>query len=181
MPRIPDLQEATLTSEQRVIYDEIVRGPRGVVEGPLRVWLNSPKLADRAQALGAFCRFDTSLPPRLSELAIITIGSYWRAGFEWHAHAPLAAKAGISAAAIEAIKRQDPSPPLAETDERSVHAFAYELVRERRVSEGVFADALAAIGEVALVELVGVLGYYSLISMTITAFEVAAPGGDPFA
>ncbi|TMJ32240.1 MAG: carboxymuconolactone decarboxylase family protein, partial [Alphaproteobacteria bacterium] len=72
MPRIPDLVLEKLSAEQRRAYDAIVAGPRGRVVGPLRVWLESPQLADHAQALGAFCRFGTSLPPRLSELAIIT-------------------------------------------------------------------------------------------------------------
>ena len=95
MPRIPDLVLEKLSAEQRRAYDAIVSGPRGRVVGPLRVWLESPQLADHAQALGAFCRFGTSLPPRLSELAIITAGAFWRASFEWHAHAPMAIKAGI--------------------------------------------------------------------------------------
>src|SRR6202162_2531654 len=81
MPRIPDLVLEKLSAEQRRAYDAIVAGPRGRVVGPLRVWLESPQLADHAQALGAFCRFGTSLPPRLSELAIITTGAFRRAGF----------------------------------------------------------------------------------------------------
>ena len=104
MPRLPDIDPATLTPEQKRIHDEIVSGPRGKVEGPLRVWLTSPGLADRAQALGAFCRYGTSLDQRLSELAILVTGAYWRAGFEWHVHAPIGVKAGLDPAAVEAIK-----------------------------------------------------------------------------
>ena len=109
MARTPELVYAELDADQRRVYDAIVAGPRGQVQGPLKVWLQSAALADRAQALGAFCRFGTSLPPRLSELAIITMGAHWRAGFEWFAHAPLAIKAGLSpeiVADLEDTKRK---------------------------------------------------------------------------
>jgi 4-carboxymuconolactone decarboxylase len=104
MARIPDLVVEKLNAEQRQVYDAILSGPRGIVEGPLRVWVTSPGLANHAQALGAFCRYNTSLPPRLSELAILVTGSYWRAGFEWAVHAPIAIKAGIAPAIAEAIR-----------------------------------------------------------------------------
>jgi 4-carboxymuconolactone decarboxylase len=106
--RLPDIVVESLTPDQRRVYDAILSGPRGVVQGPLRVWLNSPELADRAQALGAFCRYHTTLPPRLSELAIITTGAYWKAGFEWAVHAPIALKAGLDPDAVEAIRKGAP-------------------------------------------------------------------------
>ncbi|MFO1118083.1 MAG: carboxymuconolactone decarboxylase family protein [Beijerinckiaceae bacterium] len=182
MPRIPDIDPATLTPEQKRIHDEIVSGPRGKVEGPLRVWLTSPGLADRAQALGAFCRYGTSLDQRLSELAILVTGAYWRAGFEWHVHAPIAIKAGLDAAAVEAI-RVDKVPKLERDDEKAVYAFARELLTTRRVSDETYAMAESTLGRLAVVDLVGVLGYYGLISMTINAFDVPLPPGakEPFA
>src|ERR1700758_4790678 len=103
MTRTPEIVYAELDADQRRVHDAIVAGPRGQVQGPLRVWLQSAQLADRAQALGAVCRFGTSLPPRLSELAILITGAFWRAGFEWHVHAPIAVKAGLDAGAVEAI------------------------------------------------------------------------------
>ena len=182
MPRIAPLDPATLTDEQRPVHDAIVAGPRGRVEGPLRVWLESPALADRAQALGAFCRYDSSLPPRLSELAIIITGAFWRAGFEFFIHAPLAGKAGIPATAIEAI-RTGGEPVFTQEDERAVHAFTKELLTTRRVSDPTYAQAKDVLGERGVVDLVGIVGYYGLISLTINAFEVEvpAPAVDPFA
>jgi 4-carboxymuconolactone decarboxylase len=147
------------------------------VVGPLRVWLESPQLADHAQALGAFCRFSTSLPPRLSELAIITTGAFWRASFEWHAHAPMAIKAGIEPTAVEAIRTGN-TPHFAHADEAAVHAFARELIETRRVSEPSY-RRVDALGLKAVVELVGILGYYSLVSLTLNAFEVPVPAGAP--
>ena len=180
--RTPVLDEANLTSAQQEVFDAIKSGPRGVVQGPLRVWLQSADLADKAQALGAFCRYGTSLPPRLSELAILVMGAHWQAGFEWAAHAPIAAKAGLEADAIEAIRKGE-KPVFADAPARVVHAFASELLRNRRVSDATYAEAVALFGTRTVVELVGVLGYYTLISMTIATFDVPLPEGwaDPFA
>jgi 4-carboxymuconolactone decarboxylase len=181
MPRVPDFVLGELDSEQRRVHDEIASGPRGGVHGPLRVWLQSAQLADRAQSLGAFCRFDTSLPRRLSELAILVIGASWRASFEWQAHAPAAVEAGLDPTAVEAI-RAGGAPLLQREDEAAVYAFAHELIQTRRVSDATYQRAAAALGVKALVELVGILGYYTLISMTIKAFEVPLPPGavEPF-
>ena len=177
MPRLPELDPSKLTPAQRSVYDKIVSGPRGRVQGPLRVWITSPELAEKAQALGVFCRYGTSLPPRLSELAIIVTGAFWQSGFEWYAHAPLAIEAGIPAAAVEAI-RIGSAPDLALRDEQLVYAFSHELVHTRRVSPATYAAAVAEFGEKTIVELVGILGYYALISMTINAFEVPLPSGE---
>lgn len=181
MPRPPFLDEAHLTDAQKPIYDAILNGPRGIVEGPLRVWLQSPGLADRAQALGAFCRYDTTLTPELSELAILVTGAFWKSGFEWAVHAPIAAKAGISPDVIEAI-RQGRRPDGMDDTAAAVHDFAAELHRHRVVSDATYARAEAALGLQGVVDLVGILGYYTLISMTINAFHVPLPDGatDPF-
>jgi 4-carboxymuconolactone decarboxylase len=181
VPRLPDFTRDELTPEQRQVHDAIASGPRGAVEGPLRVWLASPELAERAQSLGAFCRFGTSLAPRLLELAILVTGAHWRAGFEWHVHAPIGIEAGLSPDAVEAI-RSGGTPRFEEPDEAAVHAFARELLELRRVSEATYREAEARLGAKGIVELVGVLGYYGLISMTIVAFGVPVPAGagEPF-
>lgn len=180
--RPPVIDPDRLSPEARAVHDAIVAGPRGKVEGPLRIWLLSPGLADKAQALGAFCRYGTTLPPRLSELAIITTGAFWKAGFEWAVHAPIAEKAGVAPAIVEAI-RTGAAPAFAAEDEAAVHAFATELHRDHVVSDATYARAVAALGLQGTVDLVGVLGYYTLISMTINAFAVPLPDGaaDPFA
>jgi len=180
--RPPILDESRLTPEQQAAFDRIRSGPRGIVEGPLRVWLFSPDLADKAQALGAFCRYGTRLPPRLSELAILVVGAHWRSGFEWHVHAPIALKAGVSQSAVDAIYAGR-EPPDLPADERAVYRFARELLETRLVSPDTYRRAVEAFGVEAVVDLVGILGYYTLISMTINAFEVPVPPGarEPFA
>jgi 4-carboxymuconolactone decarboxylase len=181
MPRLPDIDPAALDDDQRRVYDAIVGGPRGRVEGPLRVWLNSPAFAEKAQALGAFCRFGSSLPPRLSELAILVTGAHWKAGFEFYAHAPIALKAGLDPATIEAIRKGE-APALTKDDETAVYQFSRELITTRRISDRTYKSAEEALGRRGLVDLVGLLGYYGLISMTINAFDVPIPQGgkNPF-
>jgi 4-carboxymuconolactone decarboxylase len=180
-PRLPDIDYATLTPEQRTAYDAIKAGPRGVVEGPLRVWVMNPGLAETAQRLGAYCRYGTALPPRLSELAILMVGAHWQAGFEWAIHAPIAIAAGVSPAKAEAIRQGQRPADLAE-DEAAVHDMSAEMLCRRFVSDATYDRALAVLGQTAVIDLVGILGYYTLISMTINAFRVPLPEGhaDPF-
>lgn len=174
MPRIPELDPESLTAEQKRVYDEIASGPRGGVRGPLAVWLRRPGLADRAQALGRYCRYDSSLSPRLSELAILTTALIWDASYEWAAHEPHAEKAGLPRPVIDALK-EDRDPPFEADDEAVVYEVARKLNLERRLSDELHARAVAVLGLEGLIDLVGVLGYYSLISMTLNAFEIEAP------
>jgi 4-carboxymuconolactone decarboxylase len=166
-----------LTPEQKRVADEIVSGPRGGMRGPFESWLRSPGLADPAQKLGAHVRFGTSLPRDLSELAIIITGKFWRANFEFWAHARLAAQAGVSAEVIEAVRTGTP-PPFTDDRQRVIFDFLGELFAERRVSDATYARALEAFGEQGVVDLVGTAGYYSLVSMTLDVFEVTVPEGE---
>lgn len=174
--RLPALDPATLTPEQKVIHDAIAAGPRGRVQGPLEVWLQSPGLAENAQRLGAFCRFGSSLEPRLSELAIMVTGRVWSAQFEWTVHKPIALKAGLSEAVVDAI-RDRRTPPFERADERVVHDFARTLHIDRKVPQALYDEAVSVLGLKAVVDLVGILGYYTLISMTINAFNVPLEAG----
>ena len=175
MSRVPALKPEDMSAEQRVIHDAIVNGPRGRVEGPLKIWLHSPALADKAQQLGQFARFDSSLEPRLSELAIMVTGRFWGAQFEWSVHKPFALKAGISEAVLDAI-RDRRTPPFEKEDERVVYDVSRALHETHRIGDALYAEALKVLGQKRLIDLVGVLGYYTLISMTINAFDVPLEG-----
>jgi 4-carboxymuconolactone decarboxylase len=179
--RPPVLDETRLTPEQQGVFDDIRSGPRGLVEGPLRVWLQSPEFAERAQKLGAFCRYGTRLPTRLSELAIVMVGAHWRSGFEWSVHAPIAERAGVASEALEAI-RAGARPSFVLPDEHAVYAFSQELLETKRISDGAYKAVTDLVGTEGAVELVGILGYYTLICMTINAFEVPVAEGksEPF-
>lgn len=176
MTRIPPLDPEHLTARQREVYDAIASGPRGGVRGPLAVWLNRPDLADHAQALGRYCRYDTSLPPRLSELAILATARVWMSEFEWAAHKPIALKVGVAPEIVEAI-RTGGEPVFDQADEAIVYRFSVMLHTERKVTDEVYSRAVDVLGKDAVVDLTGLLGYYTLISMTINVFEVPPPDG----
>ncbi|MFZ3581805.1 carboxymuconolactone decarboxylase family protein [Loktanella sp. DJP18] len=171
MSRLPVLDEAALTAPQQRVFDAIASGPRGTVVGPLRVWLQSPGLAETAQALGQYARYDSVLPEHLSELAILVTARFWSSGFEWAHHAPIASAAGIAPAAISAIalaqKVRFDDPKM-----QAVFDFAVDLHRDRRVGDLAYAATLDVLGLQACVDLVGICGYYTLISMTINTFDV---------
>jgi len=169
--RIPDLDISRLSPEQDRVYKAIASGPRGAVRGPLAVWVNRPELAEKAQQLGRYCRYESSLEPRLSELAILVTARIWDAAFEWEAHEPIARKSGLSDTVITALAN-DEEPRFTQPDESAVYQFARELNLNRKVSDELYSDAERILGRDGLIDLVGVLGYYALISMTISAFEV---------
>ena len=176
--RFPALAPEAMSPAQRQAAEAIAAGPRGGLRGPFNAWLRSPELADRAQRLGEYLRFRSSVPKRLNELAILITARAWDAEFEWHAHYPLALRAGLDpavAADIAAGKR----PAVMAEDEAAVFDFATELRRDRRVSEAVFARAKAALGEQGVVDLIGVLGYYDLVSMTLNVAQVKPPEPGP--
>lgn len=171
MARIPPLDPENLSAEQKEVYDAIASGPRGAVVGPLAVWLNRVKLADTAQKLGQYCRYDSSLEPRLSELAILVTARIWDAAFEWQSHEPPARAAGLDHDIIEAL-RNDQEPVFDKPDEAVVYEVARTLNLQRGISDDLYNRAETLLGKDGLVDLIGVLGYYSLISMTIKAFDV---------
>jgi 4-carboxymuconolactone decarboxylase len=137
----------------------------------LAIWLHRPGLAEPAQALGQYCRYDSSLPPRLSELAILTVAACWRSEFEWWAHEPLALQAGIGEDAVRALAAGE-APPLLRADERAVYDFVHTLIEQRSVPQALYESTLETLGQDAVVDLVGLAGYYTLVSMTLNVFEV---------
>ena len=160
-----------LTTDQKSVYDDIAAGPRGSVRGPLAVWLNRPELADAAQSLGRYCRYDCSLPKKLRELAILTTARIWDAEFEWAAHVNHAREAGLSEEIIHAL-RNDLDVPLTPGAETVVFDVTHRLNTTRALPNALYAKAIDILGRDQFVDLIGLLGYYSLISMTIKAFEI---------
>ncbi|VCU71888.1 hypothetical protein PIGHUM_03979 [Pigmentiphaga humi] len=176
MARLQPPERDTMSEHQRRIYDAIASGPRGKVRGPLAIWLHRPGLAEHAQALGQYCRYDSSLPPRLSELAILTMAALWRAPFEWWAHHPIALNAGLAPGIAESIRLGD-EPAFAQPDESVVYRFVRQLVETRQVPDALYQEAVDVLGTDSVVDLVGMAGYYTLISMTLSVFEIAPPDG----
>jgi 4-carboxymuconolactone decarboxylase len=184
-PRLPTLSDEQLDPTQRALIDAMRAGPRGrsvTIRGPFAAWIHAPVFGDLAQKLGAHCRYKTSLPPRLSEFAILCTARLWLAQYEWFAHAPMAEKAGVSLKTITDL-RAGRAPKKAQKDERAIHDFIKELYRKKRVSDRTYAKAHAFLRNEGMVELVGILGYYVMISMTLNVFRMMPPEGSepPFA
>ena len=176
-PRLPVLDEAQMNDSQRALLDAIRSGPRGksiTPRGPFAVWLHAPQFGHLAQALGGHCRYKTALPPRLSEFAILCTARLWRAQYEWFAHAPMAEKAGVSPKTIKDL-RAGRDPKSAPKDERALYAFIRELYKTNRVSDRTYKRVSDIPGDGPMVEFVGILGYYALISMTLNVFRMMPP------
>ncbi|CAD6553822.1 hypothetical protein LMG28727_05593 [Paraburkholderia kirstenboschensis] len=173
--RLPDFQIATASDEQKAVLQDILSGPRGNLNGPFLGWIFSPELAQNAQKLGAFCRYNTGLPLRLSELAILVTAARWRSQAEWHIHHPIALDAGLPADLAEAL-RTGQTPIFADADDKVVFDFATELYDMKRVSDATYDAAVARFGHTVVVNLVGLLGYYALVAMTLNTFEMRAEG-----
>ena len=176
MPRITLPTPEQMDADQRRVYDRIVSGRRGKIQGPLRAALHSAELADRWQALGELLRYNTTLPPRLSELAILMTGRACQSPFEWYAHRIEAEKVGVEPQVIEAILAEQ-WPQGLSTDDEIVLRFANELNRFKSVSDATYAQALARFGERTVVELTALVGYYTMVAMTLNAHEIPLPEG----
>lgn len=174
MPRLEMPPEAARTPEQREAIAEAVAGLRGRVPAPMIAWLRNPELARRGQRLGELLRYQTTLPPRLSELAILVCARHWSSHHEWTAHKREALKAGLEPAAIAAIAARR-TPDFADAEAALVHDYAATLLATGRIPPGLHARAIAAFGERGVVELVGILGYYCLVALTLNAFELGLP------
>ena len=174
MPRIPLFSTDSMTPEQEQVYADIVNGPRKKLVGPLRASLHNPALADRWQKFGEILRYDTSLPRRLNELAILVTARRWNAQLEWHVHAQAAVEAGLPEAAVEAL-REGRSPEFADGAEADVYEFARTLQQAGNVPDDVYDRVRARWGAVGVVELSSVIGYYTLVAMTLNVHEIPLP------
>ena len=178
MSRIPLPTPDTMTDDQKRVYEKIVSGPRGRLVGPLRAALHSPELAERWQALGALLRFGTSLAPRVSELAIVVTARRWNSQIEWHIHAQAARAAGISDAVLDAIQARE-TPVFDNADDAVVYEFARQIQETGQVEPDLYAQAVARWAAVGVVELTAVIGYYTMVSMTLNAHEIPMPDDAP--
>jgi 4-carboxymuconolactone decarboxylase len=163
--RFAPLTYAEMTPEQKTMMDHLLAGERrGSTDGPFNVLLRSPEMGDMVQSLGARARFHTELPDKLRELAIITTARFWAAQFEWTAHRRAAEQAGLAKPVIEAIAAGK-RPASLDPDEASIYNFTTELLTTHQVSDGAFHDAVSRFGERRVVNLIGLVGYYQMVSM----------------
>ncbi len=190
MSRISYITPENFTEAQQHLFTSITGGKRGEgrapedllnseggMSGPFNAWLRSPVLGDAAQRLGETVRFENALSPQLRELAILIVAAKWKAQYEWWAHERIARREGLDERIIESLKAET-LPDFSDPTEAVAYNFARELLDQHRVSEHLYNEAVQLLGEAEVVELVILLGYYTLVSMTLNVFEVPVPTGE---
>jgi 4-carboxymuconolactone decarboxylase len=164
--RMPPLAREAMTEIQRAAADELIAGPRKGVKGPFISLLRSPELMARLQKVGEYLRFNSAVAPRLSEFATLIVSRAWTQQFEWFTHVPLALKAGTAQETIDAL-RESRRPTGMSGEESAVYDFSTELLNHRGVSDATYRVAVDCLGEQGVIDLVSILGYFTLISMVL--------------
>ncbi len=179
MARIEPIPLERMTAEQRELHDLILsQRSRKKVQGPFAVLLHAPDMGARVADMVQHLLGETRMPRKLKELAILCIARRHTAQYEWFVHENQARAAGLSDAMIEAIRGRE-TPPFSEPDEELIFAMVEEIVELRKLSDARFAAALKAFGEPATVELIGFIGFYIMIAVVLTSFDIEAPDGAP--
>ena len=174
--RFKPLTWAQMTPEQQTLTTNVLNGPRRNLGGPFNVLLRSPEMGDLTQKLGEYARFRPSVPAKIRELAIIVTARHWTAQFEWNAHRQAAAQAGLSEAVIQAIANRK-RPTGMQPDEEAAYNFANELMETKQVSDATFKTAVDRFGEKGVVDIIGVMGYYQMVSMLLNVDRYPLPAG----
>ena len=173
MGRLPDIDEAKLASEQRKIYDQIMRA-RGHMRGPFAIWLRNAELCENTLKMQEMFASRINLDRRLLELMILVSARLATAQYAWFIHEPHAIKFGILPEIIQAI-RERRTPEFSREDERLVYDITMELNTTRSLSEASYQRGIAMFGEQVMVELVSAIGFYVMVAMTLNAFSVSVP------
>jgi len=164
--RMPPLAEDKMNQAQRKAAAELTAGPRKGVKGPFIPLIRSPELMDRLQKVGEYLRFQSALEPRISEFIMLIVSREWTQQFEWAVHVPLGSKAGLEQDVIEALA-EGRRPGAMCADEETVYDFCAELLRTKGISDTTYRRAADAFGENGVVDIVGVVGYFTTVSMVL--------------
>ena len=176
--RFKPLTEDNMTDAQRKAAAELASGPRGRLNpgGPNSQLLRSPELMSRTQKVGEYLRYQSSLPARLNEFAILVTARQWSAQLEWVAHHPLAIKAGLDPAVADDLARGK-RPAAMDADVAAVYQFCTELHQTRGVSDAAFKAVADRFGERGVIDLIGVTGYYTMMAMVLNVAREPLAGG----
>jgi 4-carboxymuconolactone decarboxylase len=190
MSRLPNIVRAIFNKDQEKLFNSITCGkrgdgrtsetfltPEGAMKGPFNAWLYSPVFGEAVQRVGEVVRFENSIPPPLRELAILMVAAKWKAQYEWWVHETIARTEGLDPTVITGIKA-GVLPDFTHPSEAVVYHFAQELINQQRVSDQCYVKAVELLGEAGIVELVILIGYYTLVSMSLNVFEVSVPDGE---
>ncbi len=178
-PRFPQLTMDQLNEAQKPLGEQIMKVSSVGLGGPYNPMIRSPVLGQRLYDLFYYLRWQTSVPTKLNEFAILIIGRQWRSQVEWFAHAPLAAKAGLSPEIIAELKAGKRPSSMAE-DEALVYDFVTELTTTQKVSDETYARAKKVFNDQQIVDLTAVAGNYVMVAMLLAmAEETTPPGKEP--
>src|SRR6266852_1382731 len=175
--RLKLLSPGEMSADQKQTYDESIAGKRGAPPPPMMAWLNSPEMARHATRLGGCLRFDTLFPAKLSEIAILVTARHWNSHYEWFAHKRLALKGGMDPKNIEDILNRR-TPRFDDPKGQIIYDVSKSLHEGHGVSKGLYDEAVKVLGERGLVEIIGLCGYYTMVSMTLNTFEFDLPEGE---
>jgi 4-carboxymuconolactone decarboxylase len=175
-PRFPQLTMDQLDAAQRPVGEEIMKVSSVGIGGPYNPMIRSPVLAQRLLDLFHYLRWETSVPMRLNEFAILIVGRQWRSQVEWYAHVPIAVKAGLSSEIIAELKANKRPSGMAE-DEALVYDFVTELTITRKVSDQTYARAKKLFNDQQIVDLTAVSGNYVMVAMLLAMAEQSVPPG----
>jgi 4-carboxymuconolactone decarboxylase len=172
--RMAPLPADRMTAAQRKAAEEMIAGPRKGVKGPFVALLRSPELMDRLQKVGEYLRFGSSLEQRISEFVMLVVSREWTQQFEWFVHVPLGRNAGIAEETIAALA-EGRRPTLMSEPEQVAYDFCEELLRTKGVCETTYRRAVAAFGEHGVIDMIGVAGYFTTVSMVMNVAHSPAP------
>lgn len=174
--RLPPLSPENWTAEQRSCAEEIIAGPRRALIEPFVPLLRSPELCVHAQRMGEYLRYRSAIGLRLSELAILLTARHWNQQVEWSIHAPIAMREGVAPSVVDSIDLRL-EPQFERDDERLVHAVVQQSLRDRRVDDATWTEAVHAMGEQGVIDLLGIVGYYTMLSFVMNGAQTPPPVG----
>jgi 4-carboxymuconolactone decarboxylase len=174
--RLKLLSPDEMSADQKQTYDESIAGKRGKPPPPMMAWLNSPEMARHATRLGGFLRFDTLFPAKLSEIAILVTARHWTSHYEWFAHKRLALAGGMDPQIIDAI-RDRRTPHFDDPKAKMIYDVSKSLHEGHGLAKSLYDEAEKVLSVRGLVEIIGLCGYYTLVSMTLNTFEFELPEG----
>jgi 4-carboxymuconolactone decarboxylase len=174
--RMPPISPDKWTDAQKNAAAELVAGPRKNLSGPFISLLRSPELMSRVQKVGEYLRFSTKLPPNLSEFVILVNSRQWSQSVEWDGHSEGALKAGVKPEVLAAIADGRRPMGLSE-DHEMLYDFCIELHHNKCVSDATYARVLNRFGELTVIDIVGLCGYYSLLGMVLNVARTPVPAG----
>ena len=172
------IEPEKMTDAQKKVAADIASGPRGSVRGPFNVLLRSPGLAGPVQQVGEYLRFKCPLDKRIIELSAIMAARAWTQQYEWFAHSVHAVTAGVKPEIVEAIA-EGRRPQAMAQDEELVYDYVTELLATKGVSDKTYQRTTAKFGESGVVDITGIVGYYSLLAMQMNIARTPLPYGKP--